>query len=81
MIINKYNKYKKQYEKHQQRIYFLDELYRKRLQGKVIARNENESLCNSLTEYFDETKIESFLIKINKNIRIFFLVIINSNST
>ena len=81
MIINKYNKYKKQYEKDQQTIYFLDNLYRKRLQGKVFARNENESLCNSFTKYFDETKIESFLININIKIGVIFLVIISSDST
>ena len=61
LIINKYNKYKKQYEKDQQTIKSFDKLYRKSLQDKLIDKTEYESLCNIFTKYFDENKNESFL--------------------
>ena len=60
LIINKYNKYKKQYEKDQQTIKSFDKLYRKSLQDNVIDKNEFESLCTIFTQYVDETKNESF---------------------
>ena len=44
--MNKYNKYKKQYEKDQQTIKSFDNLYRKSLQDNVIEKSEDESLCN-----------------------------------
>ena len=59
--INKYNKYKKQYEKDQQTIKSFDKLYRKSLQDIVIDKTEYESLCNIFTRYIDENKNESFL--------------------
>ena len=43
-IINKYNKYKKQYEKDQQTIKSLDKFYRKSLQDNLTDRNEYASL-------------------------------------
>ena len=46
LIINKYNKYKKHYEKDQQTIKSFDKLYRKSLQDTVIDKSEYESLCN-----------------------------------
>ena len=49
LIINKYNKYKKQYEKDQQTIKSFDKLYRKSLQDNVIDKNEYDSLCNIFT--------------------------------
>ena len=61
LIINKYNKYKNQYEWDQQTIKSFDKLYRKSLQDKVIDKNEYESLCNIFTKYVDENKNESFL--------------------
>ena len=61
LIINKYNKYKKQYERDQQTIKSFDKLYRKSLQDNVIDKNEYESLCNIFTKYFDENKNKSFL--------------------
>ena len=61
IIINKYNKYKKQYEKDQNTIKSFDKLYRKSLQDNVIDKNEHESLCNVFTKYVDENKNESFL--------------------
>ena len=61
LIINKYNKYKKQYKRDQQTIKSFDKLYRKSLQDNVIDKTEYESLCNIFTRYLDENKNESFL--------------------
>ena len=61
LIINKYNKYKKHYERDQQTIKSFDKLYRKSLQDNVIDKTEYESLCNIFTKYIDENKNESFL--------------------
>ena len=61
LIINKYNKYKKQYERDQQTIKSFDKLYRKSLQDNVIDKSEYQSLCNIFTKYVDENKNESFL--------------------
>ena len=61
LIINKYNKYKKQYERDQQTIKSFDKLYRKSLQDNVINKTEYESLCNIFTKYIGENKNESFL--------------------
>ena len=44
LIINKYNKFKKQYERDQNTIKSFDKLYRKSLQDNVIDKNEYESL-------------------------------------
>ena len=60
LIINKYNKYKKQYERDQQTIKSFDKLYRKSLQDNVIDKTEYESLCNTFTKLIDENKNESF---------------------
>ena len=61
LFINKYNKYKKQYEKDQQTIKSIDKLYRKSLQDNVFDKNEYKSSCNIFTKYVDENKNESFL--------------------
>ena len=61
LIINKYNKYKKQYERDQNTIKSFDKLYRKSLQDNVIDKTEYESLCNIFAKCIDENKIESFL--------------------
>ena len=61
LIINKYNKFKKLYERDQQTIKSFDKLYRKSLQDNAIDKSEYESLCNIFTKYVDETKNESFL--------------------
>ena len=60
LIINKYNKYKKQYERDQNTIKSFDKLYRKSLQDNVIDKTEYESLCNIFTKYVDQNKIETF---------------------
>ena len=61
IIINKYNKYKKLYERDQQTIKSFEKIYRKSLQDNVIDKKECESLCNIFTEYVDENKNETFL--------------------
>ena len=61
LIINKYNKYKKQYERDQNTHKSFDKLYRKTSQDNVIDKNEYDSLCNIFTRYVDENKNESFL--------------------
>ena len=61
VIINKINKYKKQYERVEQTIKYFDKLYRKSLQDNVIDKTENDTLCNISTKYVDENKNESFL--------------------
>ena len=61
LIINKYNKYKKQYERDQLTIKSFDKLYRKSLQDNVNNKTEYESLCNIFTRYVDENRNESFL--------------------
>ena len=62
LFINKYNKYKKRYERDQQTIKSFDKLYRKSLQDNVIAKNDYDSLCNFFAKYVDESKNESFLL-------------------
>ena len=59
IILQKYNKYKKQYEKDGQTIKSSDKLYRKFLQDNLIEKNQYGSLCNTFTKYVDETKNES----------------------
>ena len=61
LITNKYNKYKKQYERDQNTIKSFDKLYRKSLQDNIIDKTEYESLCNIFTKYVDENKNGSFL--------------------
>ena len=61
LIINKYNKYKKQYEKDQQAIKPFDKLYRKSLRDNKIGKKEDESLCIIFTKYLHESKYETFL--------------------
>ena len=53
LIINRYNKYKKQYERDQNTIKSFDKLYRKSLQDNIIDKTEYESLCNIFTKYVD----------------------------
>ena len=61
LILHKYNKYKKLYERDQNTIKSIDNLYRKSLQDNVIDKTEYESLCNIFTKYINENKNESFL--------------------
>ena len=49
LIINKYKKSKKQYERDQNTIKSFDKLYKKSLQGNIIDKNEYESSCNIFT--------------------------------
>ena len=57
VIMQKYIKFKKQYEKNQQKIKSFDQLYRKSLQDNIIDKSEYESPCNSFTRYLEN---ESF---------------------
>ena len=59
--INKYSKYKIQYERDQLTIKSSDKLYWKSLQDNVIDRTEFGSLCINFAKYVDENKNESFL--------------------
>ena len=61
LIINKYNKDRKQYDRDQQTIKSFEKLYRKTLQDNVIDKNEYDSLCNILTKSIEENQNESFL--------------------
>ena len=60
MIINKYNKYKKHFEKDQRTIKCFDKINTKYLQDNLIDKNYCDSLCNIFTKYLEETKNESF---------------------
>ena len=61
LIKNKYNKYKKQYERDQKTIKPFDKLFKKFLQDNVIDENEIENQGNSFTKYNDGNKTEAFL--------------------
>ena len=61
LILNKFNKYKKQYQRDQQTIKSFDRFYRKSLQDNIIDKKEYDGLCNIFTKYVDENKNESFL--------------------
>ena len=61
IVMQKYNKYKKQYERDYNTIKSFDKLYRKSLQDNVIDKTEYDSLCNIFIKYVDENKNESFL--------------------
>ena len=65
VIINKYIKYKKLYEKHQQTIKSFDKFYRKSLQDNIFDKYDYESLCNVSTKYVDAYKNEVFFIIMN----------------
>ena len=67
IIINKFNKYKKQYEKDQQTSKSFDKLHRKSLQDNIIDKTENENLCIIFTKYVDENKNGSFFKYEHKN--------------
>ena len=61
ILINKYNKYKKHYERDQQIFKYFEKIYRKSLQDNVTDKTKFDSLCNTFTKYIDENKSESFL--------------------
>ena len=71
LVINKNNKYKKQYHKDQQSIKSFDRFNGKSLQDKIIDKNEYESICNIFINYLEETKMTLFKttnIKIKSNL-------------
>ena len=61
VIISKYNKNKKQYERDQQTFNSFDKLYRKNSPDNIFDEIEYASLCNFFTKNVDEKKNESFL--------------------
>ena len=61
IVMQKYNKYKKLYERDQNTIKSFDKLYRESLQDNIIDKTEYENLCNIFTKYVDQNKNESFL--------------------
>ena len=61
IIMNKYNKYKTQYEKDQQTFKSFDKIYGKSLQDNVHDKREYESVCNNFTNYLEGKKYECFL--------------------
>ena len=61
IIVNKYNKYKKLYERDQETIKSFDKLYRQSSQDNVIDKTEYDTLCNIFTKYVNENNNESFL--------------------
>ena len=67
--MNRYKKQKKQYETDQHFHKSSDKLYRKSLHGKVIEKIEYESPCNIFTQDLDESKKETFFIKLNIKIK------------
>ena len=75
--MQKYNEYKKEYEKDQQTINSFDKFYAKFSQGNVIDKNEYEFLCKISTKKLEETRIESFFfINMNIKIKLIFLILI-----
>ena len=58
IVMQKYKKYKKQYQK-DQTIKSFDKLYRKSFQDNEIDKNDYESLFNVFTKYMVERKNES----------------------
>ena len=77
IVMQKYNKYKKQNQKGQQTFKSFDKLYWRSFQDNVIDRNEYESPCKIFTNYLEETKNESFSLIWTRKHYSFFLVIIN----
>ena len=59
--MQKYTKYKKQFEKYQQTMKSSEKLNRKSLEDNLIDKIEIECFCNFFTKYLDETKNDVFL--------------------
>ena len=58
--MQKYNKYKKLYERDQVTVESVDNLYRKTLQDNVFDENEYESLCFFLLNIWMNQKMNFF---------------------
>ena len=72
IIMQKYNKYKKQCEKDQQNNKSFDKLYGKYLQDIVIDRNEYESFCSFSLKMLVKLKMNHFLnLIIKRNLHFF----------
>ena len=64
--MQKYDKYKKHYQKDQQAIESFDKLHRKKLHDNSIYENEYKSLCDVFNKNLDETRKEWFFLKWTK---------------
>ena len=72
LIISKYNKYKKQYEKDQQTVKSFDKLYRKSLQDNVIDHTNMNFYVIFLLYIWMELKTNLFYkLEYKKNLSIF----------
>ena len=60
MVMQKHNKYKKQYEKDQQTFETSVKIYKKILQKNLTDENEPKCLWKTFTRCVDETKNEFF---------------------
>ena len=70
-VMQKHNKYKKQYEKDQQTMKSFDKLNRKSSQDNIIDKNEIESLCNFLLSTWTKQKM-IFFENMNIKLKLFF---------
>ena len=60
IMLNNFNKHKKQCQKYKQPSKSFEKVYRKCLQDNLICRSESEYLGTVFLEYLDEKKNESF---------------------
>ena len=72
IIINKYNKYEKLYERDLQTIKFFDNLYRNFLQDNIIDKNEYESPCEIFSKSVDRKKKWFFFLIMKIKIKLNF---------
>ena len=74
IVMQSYNKYKKECEKDKENFKSFDTLYRKSLQDNLIDENENKykSLSKIFTRYLDESKVNLFYKYEHKNKIIIF---------
>ena len=75
MVMEKYNRYKKQYQKDEQTKRSFDRQYKRSLQDFPFDKSQNESLCNIFTRYLDEKKNEKMQLfyKCEQKNKIIFL--------
>ena len=70
ILLNKNNKYKKQYQKDQQYIKSFVMLYRNCLRGNLIDIKGYESVYHFINKYVDGKKNESFFIHMNIKLKL-----------
>ena len=72
ICMQKYNKYKKQYQNDQQTIKSFEKLHRESSQNNVFNKNEYESLSNVFTKFLQETENDFFLKIMDMKKKYFF---------